>query len=298
MELYYFGEHLEKECKNGNIDCVKILLQNKDIDFLHKFLEVACMYKFLNSIIYIIDTYKNIDITIRQNIYVRIAIINKNYEIVDLLLKNRSVDPFDCRYQAIHILYDQNDNTMLDFILERRPNLNHTLFWKYKLDHESDYHNINKLNPHPNNHDLKMIVEMCDNNKLTENDAQRIWGNHLWRKYIAQHNLNLIETLLNYITIDAGALNNWAIRWACENDHLSIIKLLLQRPDVDPSCNKNSCLLTAFKHKNTEIFNLLLLDERVNKLKIPIVSCMYDFGCIFNILPLQITKDIISKTFK
>lgn len=77
-----------------------------------------------------------------------------------------------------------------------------------------------------------------------------------------------VKDFLNPLTengykIDPAFDNNTAIWLACDNQHLSIVKLLLGDKRVDPSANDNIALCSAVESKNLEIIRLLLGDERV-----------------------------------
>ena len=63
--------------------------------------------------------------------------------------------------------------------------------------------------------------------------------------------------------VDPSDNNNEAIKRACANGSLSIVKELLKRPQTDPAANNNSALNYATRGQHKEIVSLLMRDERV-----------------------------------
>ncbi|KAI9328067.1 ankyrin repeat-containing domain protein [Obelidium mucronatum] len=74
----------------------------------------------------------------------------------------------------------------------------------------------------------------------------------------------LIHTLLEDPCFDPTQNKCRAIRWACRNGHLDVVKLLIKVPSVDPSTFENTCLSYAAEFGHTEIVKLLLADPRVD----------------------------------
>ena len=56
--------------------------------------------------------------------------------------------------------------------------------------------------------------------------------------------------------------NNYAIRWASNNGHLEVVRLLLNDSRVNPSANNNEAIQRASKRGHFEIVELLRSDYR------------------------------------
>ena len=89
-----------------------------------------------------------------------------------------------------------------------------------------------------------------------------------------QNYSSIVSNLSNYSfktfdsRLDPSDFWNLAIREACENGHLDVVKLLLQDSRVDPSANDNEAVQSAFENGHAEIFKLLLRDPRVDASRI------------------------------
>lgn len=64
--------------------------------------------------------------------------------------------------------------------------------------------------------------------------------------------------------IDPSFANNYPVRYASENNLLSILTILLNDKRVDPSVYSNESLITASSYGHIDIVILLLQDPRVN----------------------------------
>lgn len=82
------------------------------------------------------------------------------------------------------------------------------------------------------------------------------------RKWSMDHLLFLMYHVIEDPTFD----DNYAIQWAAENNHLNIVKSLLQQslsnPRIDPSTCENYAICMASEHGHSEIVQLLLEDPR------------------------------------
>jgi len=72
----------------------------------------------------------------------------------------------------------------------------------------------------------------------------------------------IVKLLLMDPRVSPQADNNDAIRIASHNGHTEIVKILLMDPRVDPESNDNAAIKKA--HENC--FQLLFMDNRINKL--------------------------------
>ena len=82
--------------------------------------------------------------------------------------------------------------------------------------------------------------------------------------YIIEH--YDVQTL-NYVlerNMDPSARNNWAIRWASTNGHLSVVDQLMRDPRVDPSDHYNLAIREASMNGHLAVVDRLLQDPRVN----------------------------------
>lgn len=78
------------------------------------------------------------------------------------------------------------------------------------------------------------------------------------------NHLEIVQMLLKDPRVDPSAKNNYAIRWACKNRYaVEIVKLLLADPRVDPAVNGNTPLRNAEHFECTEIIKLLKKHPKV-----------------------------------
>jgi ankyrin repeat protein len=66
------------------------------------------------------------------------------------------------------------------------------------------------------------------------------------------------------IRIDPSLRNNYAFRWACENGHIEVVRMLLTDERVDPTDFNNYAIRLASCFGHTEVVRTLLTDERVD----------------------------------
>jgi ankyrin repeat protein len=83
---------------------------------------------------------------------------------------------------------------------------------------------------------------------------------------VKTNSVSLVQLLLQPIDghPDPSTSNNHAIRYACENGHTEIVRMLLQDPRVDPSDSDNKAICIASANGHTEIVRQLLQDPRVD----------------------------------
>ncbi len=79
--------------------------------------------------------------------------------------------------------------------------------------------------------------------------------------FINEKNINEFLELLKTTKLDMSFDDNLSIRWASENGHKEIVKLLLEDPRVDPGDDDNYAIIST---SDKEIFKLLLADPRVD----------------------------------
>jgi hypothetical protein len=78
--------------------------------------------------------------------------------------------------------------------------------------------------------------------------------------------LSLVRLLLAHPRVDPAADDNYAIRWASESGNSSVVELLLADPGVDPAALDNEAIKLAYG--NESVVKLLLADPRVDALRI------------------------------
>jgi len=80
--------------------------------------------------------------------------------------------------------------------------------------------------------------------------------------YCKEGNLEKVNQLL-LNNVDPSEYNNSAFRWACNNGHLDIVKVLIADSRVDPSDCDDDAIDLACKNGHLEIVKVLLNDKRV-----------------------------------
>lgn len=64
--------------------------------------------------------------------------------------------------------------------------------------------------------------------------------------------------------VDPTVYNDAAIRVACGNGHIEVVKLLLADPRVDPTTRSNHCILVSIMSRNIELFKIIISDYRID----------------------------------
>ena len=63
---------------------------------------------------------------------------------------------------------------------------------------------------------------------------------------------------------DPEAIDNFAIRWACQYGHVQVVRMLLGDKRADPSANNNSAIRWASSEGHVDVVRMLLADKRVD----------------------------------
>ena len=76
----------------------------------------------------------------------------------------------------------------------------------------------------------------------------------------------IVEYLLDDIRVNPCANYNYAIRTACMDNSIDIVRVLLSK-NVDPSACFNQCIIYCCKYNHIDLYDLLIKDVRVNPFK-------------------------------
>jgi len=74
----------------------------------------------------------------------------------------------------------------------------------------------------------------------------------------------VVKILLQDKRVDPSADDNCAIKWASDNGHHKVVKLLLQDKRVDPSAGDNYAIRFASENGHHEVVKLLLQHSKVD----------------------------------
>jgi ankyrin repeat protein len=90
----------------------------------------------------------------------------------------------------------------------------------------------------------------------------------IWNESLKSASVDVIDYILNIsphrFNINPSAVNNYTIRWASQNGHSEVVKILLTDDRVDPSANDNFSIRWASQNGHLEVVKILLTDERVD----------------------------------
>lgn len=118
---------------------------------------------------------------------------------------------------------------------------------------------------------VPLIIETIKNTQHCQ--TKQTLANDCWYMVIPFLHLNNYTTIaclnksihkIMKSLIDPSTNNNFAIRYACSQNKLQLVRKLLSDPRVDPSDHDNEALHKACERGNYEILKLLLSDERVD----------------------------------
>ena len=89
-------------------------------------------------------------------------------------------------------------------------------------------------------------------------------------RWAAQNgHLEVVKLLLADSRVNPAALNNKAIQWAAEEGQTEVVKVLLADSRVDPAANNSRIIGKAAKNYHSAVVKLLLADSRVDWRVIP-----------------------------
>ena len=222
---------------NNNVDMVILLLSSKMIE--------------PNLINYVNKNSMNA---------VLIALYNKNYTIMKLLLSNGATFNLDKFNMDLQILYEnillteiKNDNIdIIKLFLDNGLNINYII------------NNITLLMYAIKNSSIKVIKLLLSYPSININTIDNN-GNTALLYAIINNNIEVVKQLLLYPSINVNIINNennTVLILACINDNVRMVILLLSyiKPNLINYVNKNSmnAVLIASYNKNYTIMNLLL----------------------------------------
>ena len=108
---------------------------------------------------------------------------------------------------------------------------------------------------------------------------------YVFQKSAKYGQIRIVELLLNKANITSK--NNYAITYACKNNHVDIAKLLLMQNIHIPTEKQTNILQYAIKHNYTQLILLLL------EYKIGINQTLYDFHTILKHQNVIIVKSLL-----
>lgn len=92
--------------------------------------------------------------------------------------------------------------------------------------------------------------------------------NNSFRMASKSGNINILKKIMNHRSMDKGihpgTRNNYAVRWAAENDDFDTLSYLLSLEETDPTADANYAIRVAAEGGFLSIVNLLLADKRVD----------------------------------
>jgi ankyrin repeat protein len=102
------------------------------------------------------------------------------------------------------------------------------------------------------------------NNLLEEIEDPSYRRNEALRQAAFYGHYEIVKRLLEYPTVNAGDVDNYAIIYSSCYNHSEIVRLLLKDANVNPSARHNKALRLASYEGHVEIVKMLLEDPRVN----------------------------------
>ena len=78
------------------------------------------------------------------------------------------------------------------------------------------------------------------------------------------NNVELVRALLKSKRVNPAIDNNYCIKFASEFGHQEIVKMLLNEPTVNPAAEDNKAIIFAARHGRLSVIKLLMTDRRVN----------------------------------
>jgi hypothetical protein len=269
--LQWYDDSVSKREQCCNTTSVVI----KNLTFygqLYEIIKVCCECNNNYLLQYLCDEYSINDYLYRENNYcIRTAMVTDNREVVELLLKRQSVNPYDKNCEAIFKLWENGNISMLTLIHNNfKPITYEMLYNNFKNLGVPDASqlSINMINSvittlpktcfsiHPSQKDLITLLQACKLKILNQNDANKIWNSFILRKYILQEDSQIINYLLTFPNIDAANFNNWCLRWAIENNNFEIVRSVLNKENAKLSSLNWKPIKMSFA--NTEMFQFII----------------------------------------
>lgn len=245
---------MELAVKCGNLDSIKMLLQDERIDPLMRgnwILERACQERNLDLVQMIVNEDEN------QKYHVKFfgthtsfnrACHHRSFKMLDMLCKRFkfTYHPENRGYLK-SIAYD-SEAKLRDFVFQNITSLPQDLIDTLVMIFVKQNHVST----------LRLLISMRE---IEYTDVE-YFG--FFREACTRGNLDVVDFFLKETSLDPSLQSNIAIQLACNFQRLDVIKLLLQDPRVDPSDNHNFAIINACQKEHNCVAELLLRHQRVD----------------------------------
>ena len=126
-----------------------------------------------------------------------------------------------------------------------------------------EFADIEALIKSDNANELKAIID--SNTQILKNSVSVIYRNEAFNLAVNQNSASVIALFLKELSVNAASdQNNLAIRVASARGHTDIVRMLLERPEVNPGAGDNEAIRLSSGHGYTDIVGMLLKRPQVN----------------------------------
>ena len=175
------------------------------------------------------------------------AIVDGNYELIQLILKESSIDPTYNNNFAIQYSSKHGNDKIVDLLLKdgrSDPTSENNYAFEYAVK---------------NNH-YKVVELLLKDGRVDPSYA----NNFAIRQASNDGSYNIVDLLLKDGRVDPTANKSFSLRISSENGHDKIVDLLLKDGRSDPKANDNHSLRMAATNGHDKVVDLLLKDRRAN----------------------------------
>ena len=204
------------------------------------------------------------------------ALTNHHRNIVEFLIERYSLKDDDCLIQCTHKCMYVAVSKLLENGADPSTNDNECLKISMRLKHEGLMRLLYTSATIYEHNILELMLLCCKYGHLSY--IERLRTDYIISEDVFQSNKDLLFSTLcengykdiyDYMiqyNVSKSYSNNLPIRSTSKGGHLSLTKLLLRDPSVDPSDCRNNALHNAIRGGHCKIVRLLLRDKRVSSI--------------------------------
>jgi|ETNvirenome_6_85_1030632.scaffolds.fasta_scaffold00182_5 ankyrin repeat protein len=230
-----------KSCTQIMVDLLIGCIQHK---YTNKAILYACKSNYENIVILLLDD-DSFDVVTGNNLLIHYS-YNGNYRLVELLLKNKKIQP---NYKSNRCIVDALKQRKLDIVkllikdsrLDLAMNKNFIFYMACKYGY------------------LDIVKLLLKNKKVdpNDNDSDALITAFKYKQF------HIVKYLALFPHVKFNSCNNFMFVKSVKLGYIDIVRLLLQRTDIDPCVNENGPLRTAFIHGDYKMLKLLLTNDSI-----------------------------------
>ncbi|MBS0286996.1 MAG: ankyrin repeat domain-containing protein [Proteobacteria bacterium] len=264
------NEAIGEAARNGQLDVVKLLLQDKRVDPTAKenqAIRNAAKNGHLDVVKLLLDD-KRADPSSQNNEAILEAAKNGHADVVDLLLQDNRVKVD--KHKVFNVALQYGKSKVIKFFLQDRE-------FARTINHKD------AINYAVRNNDLEVVKILLEDDRLKldvfvlafhyKNAAVKElllndktfnpYNNNIFCNAANNGQTDFVSFMIKDERIDPTTQNSFALRSAARNGSTGVVKLLLEDKRADPTANNNEAFFLALQNDHYGVVKLFLEDKRV-----------------------------------